>query len=143
MPDPTWTYSGDPADSDLDHVRFLIGDTNENEQKLQDAEVQFAIDSAANVYVASANCARAIAGRFASRVDERFESIESRFSQAAKGYYDLALRLDQQAKRKSGMGPPLAGGISVNDMAAADNDQDRVRPKVRRDQFGNPPETNR
>lgn len=140
---PTWSYSGDPSNSDLDHVRFLIGDTDANDQKLQDAEIQFAIDSTATSEAAAANCARAIAGRFASQVDERFETISYRFSQASKGYYDLAARLDQQAKRKSGMGPPLAGGISVNDMAVADNDQDRVRPKVRRDQFGNPPETNR
>jgi hypothetical protein len=141
MPDPTWTYSGDPADSDLDHVRFLIGDTNGNEQKLQDAEVQFAIDSAPNVYVAAANCARAIAGRFASRVDERFESIENRFSQAAKGYYDLALRLDKQAKQVVGMGAPIAGGIRISDMDAARADGDRVKPAVKRGQFANPPET--
>ena len=138
---PTWTYSGDPANSDLDHVRFLLGDTNSADQKLQDAEIQFSIDTSTSIEAAAASCARAIAGRFASQVDTRFESIENRFSQAASAYYQLALRLDQQAKKKNGMGAPIAGGIRISDMDAARNDTDRVEPKVQRGQFANPPET--
>jgi len=135
-----WTYSGDPENSGLDYVRFLIGDTIESDQKLLDAEIQFVIFNSTSVEAAAATCARAIAGKFSSRVDERFESIENRFSQAASAYYQLAKRLDQQAKKKNGMGTPIAGGIRVSDMDVADNDTDRVQPEVRRGQFANPPE---
>ena len=135
-----WTYSGDPSSSDIDHVRFLVGDTNSADQKLLDAEIQFSVNNANSIEAAAADCARAIAGKLSARVDERFESIENRFSQAASAYYQLAKRLDQQAKKKNGMGTPIAGGIRVSDMDVADTDTDRVQPEVRRGQFANPPE---
>ncbi|MNU34905.1 hypothetical protein D3C71_234920 [compost metagenome] len=36
-----WTYSGDPAASDLDRYRFLLSDTIEAEPILQDGEINF------------------------------------------------------------------------------------------------------
>lgn len=38
-----WTYSGDPSNSELDYCRFMIGDTNEDEQLLQDTEIEYVI----------------------------------------------------------------------------------------------------
>lgn len=39
----SWSYSGNPADSPLDELRFLTGDTNEAAQILQDEELQYLI----------------------------------------------------------------------------------------------------
>ena len=39
----SWNYSGDPAASPLDRVRFICGDTNEAEPILQDEEFNFLI----------------------------------------------------------------------------------------------------
>jgi hypothetical protein len=39
----TFSYSGDPADSQLDAVRYLIGDTNANEPLVTDEEISFMI----------------------------------------------------------------------------------------------------
>lgn len=39
----SWSYSGNPANSQLDKLRFISGDTNEAEQILQDEEIQFLI----------------------------------------------------------------------------------------------------
>ena len=41
----TWTYSGNPALSDIDKYRFLVSDTDPNEPLLQDQEIQFILDS--------------------------------------------------------------------------------------------------
>lgn len=41
----TWTYSGDPSNSELDEYRFYISDTNQTEQLLQDEEIKFVLDS--------------------------------------------------------------------------------------------------
>lgn len=41
----SWSYGGDPANSPIDAVRFMIGDTDENEQILTDEEIQFLIDT--------------------------------------------------------------------------------------------------
>ena len=40
----SWSYSGNPKDSPIDEVRFLVGDTNKNEPILQDEEIQYLID---------------------------------------------------------------------------------------------------
>lgn len=39
----SWTYSGDPSGSQLDRLRFLVGDTNEDEPIMQNEEIQFLI----------------------------------------------------------------------------------------------------
>lgn len=39
----TWSYSGNPASSDLDELRFLLGDTNESEHIMQDEELEYLI----------------------------------------------------------------------------------------------------
>lgn len=39
----SWTYSGDPASSQLDECRFLIGDTNIDTPIMQDEEIQYII----------------------------------------------------------------------------------------------------
>ena len=40
-----FTYGGDPAASDIDYLRFMLGDTSEEDVLLQDAEYQFIINS--------------------------------------------------------------------------------------------------
>ena len=39
----SWNYSGNPADSTLDEVRFLIGDTDANAPIMQDEEIGYLI----------------------------------------------------------------------------------------------------
>jgi len=41
----SWTYSGDPGNSDVDRYRFLIGDTLETTPIMQDEEIQFVVDT--------------------------------------------------------------------------------------------------
>lgn len=43
-----WNYSGNPASSELDEYRFLIGDVLINEPVLQDEEIQYIISTYAN-----------------------------------------------------------------------------------------------
>ena len=40
-----WTYSGDPKSSELDYYRFMLSDTDEDEQLLHDTEIQYVIDT--------------------------------------------------------------------------------------------------
>ena len=35
----TWTYSGDPATNARDSIRFLVGDTDTNDQLVSDEEI--------------------------------------------------------------------------------------------------------
>lgn len=40
----TFTYSGDPSNSDIDSVRYLIGDTQSSGHLVEDEEIQYAIN---------------------------------------------------------------------------------------------------
>lgn len=43
-----WTYSGNPADSEKDKYRFMLGDTDEEEPVLTDEEIEFVIAEYSN-----------------------------------------------------------------------------------------------
>lgn len=137
-----WTYTGDPADSPRDAVRFYVGDTNFNDQLLQDEEIAFALTHSADPLAAAARCARALASKFSSLVDEKFETIDNKFSQRAKAFHALAGRLERDVKRYGGLGTPLAGGISIAAVDAARMDLDRPQSAFREGQFSIPPERN-
>ena len=132
----------DPADSPVDSVRFLIGDTDLSAPQLSDGEIQFALDQNANIYAAAAICARALSARYARRVDTRFETVESKYSQLRDNYEMLARSLDAQAKKKGTLGAPIAGGISRAEVEAAQADMNRVKPFFYDNLFQNPPPSN-
>jgi adenosylmethionine-8-amino-7-oxononanoate aminotransferase len=78
----TWTYSGNPAASALDQVRFTIGDTDTTDQQLS-------------------NAAEAIAAKLARESDSSKSvgdmSLSRSLSARSQKYYELAQRLTQQA----------------------------------------------
>lgn len=127
-----------PTLEPIDAVRFLLGDTSEPFQ-LIDPEIAFALDQTSNIYAAAALCARALAGRYARRVDSKFETIESKDSQLRSNYEMLARQLDQQAKKRGGLGEPRAGGISRAEVETVRADTDRVTPYFRDGAFHHPP----
>jgi hypothetical protein len=131
----------DPNTDPVDAVRFLLGDTTSPFQ-LQDAEILFALDQNSNIYGAAAICARALAGRYARQVDDKFETIESKNSQLRQNFEMLARSLDQQAKRRGGIGTPIAGGVSRADVESARENEDRVKPFFYDNLLNNAPPSN-
>jgi len=131
----------DPATDPVDAVRFLVGDTVAPTQ-LSDTEILFALDQNPNPYAAAALCARALAARYARKVDSKFETIESKNSQLSRNYDMLARQLDQQARKQGGLGTPIAGGISRADVESVQANTDRVNPFFRENLFNNPPAPN-
>ena len=39
----TWTYSGNPSSTERDAVRFLVGDTDTNDQLLSNEEIDYLV----------------------------------------------------------------------------------------------------
>lgn len=132
-----------PSSDNISAVRFLVGDPDEGAGTLLgDAEIQFALDQATDdVYAAAAICARALGARYARRVDTRFETIDTKYSQLVENYAKLARSLDKQSSTygSRGVGIPQAGGISVSDDSTARDNTDRVKPYFTDNMFGNPP----
>ena len=136
----------DPAASAINEVRFLVGDPDTGTNSthvLTDAEITFALDqSGQNTYAAAAVCARALAARYAAKVDSKFETVENKFSQLSTHYYMLARTMDAEAKRRGALGTPVAGGISKAEVETVQNDPDRVKPYFRDNLMNNPPPPN-
>jgi hypothetical protein len=126
--------------SNVDRIRLLVGDQDENDQLLEDDSYVFALDEAGNnKFRAAAIICRSIAGKFARLVNTDFEGVSSDYSDRQKHYRQLAKELEQQAKRQGGLGSPRAGGISIDQMDFVERDDDRPDPAFRRRQFRNPP----
>lgn len=131
----TTTYSGNPADSDKDAVRFWIEDTAAT-FALTDEEIAYVLTIYPNPMAAAAACARALAAKYAKLVDKEVGDLKIKYSQRGTAYLALAERLEAQSGLVGLV--PYGGGISIADMQAVDLDSDRPAPPIRIGQFDNP-----
>jgi hypothetical protein len=97
-----WTYSGDPAGSARDKVRFLIGDTDTTNQLLNDAEIAFLLDQwNNNAYIAASEACNSLAAKFSAKSDYSRSvgdlSISTQYGQQADRYASLGGQLRAQA----------------------------------------------
>lgn len=107
----TWTYSGDPAASDVDAVRFLVTDTDTADQLVSDEEILYVVGQQGSVKRAAAAIARQLAGQFARKAtDKAVGDLRLQWRDRTAQFYDLADRLEAEANRGSGV--PMAGGTS-------------------------------
>ena len=126
----TWTYSGDPANSDKDTVRFLVGDNHEDNPLVTDEEIQWALSRNANVYTAAANVAQALSAYFSTLASStEIGPIKIDYGKRADYYASRAKELQQSAFTTATVAP-YAGGISVADKEANESDTDRVQPGI-------------
>jgi hypothetical protein len=139
-----WTYSATPgtstADERRDSVRLLVGDTDTNDQQLQDAEIAFFLAQTNDaIYAAAAQAARTLAAKYARLVDTSVESVRVQYSKRREQYDAIAVQMERLDKKfGAGLGTPLAGGISISEMDSADDDSDRPRPRFERGMFNAP-----
>lgn len=131
----TWTYPGDPNGSDLYKVRFLVGDTDSTDKQLSDEEILWMLSEYSTVRKAAAECARALAGKYARNADKAVGDLRISASQRSKHYNDLAVSLALQALL---VATPSYGGVSVSDKQANEQDTDLVSPSFRRGVHDNP-----
>lgn len=125
----TWTYTGNPAASPKDAVRFRVGDTDVDDQLLQDEEILYLLGTEATVIQAAASAADAIAARFSRLSDKAVGDLRIAFSQKSAQYRQLAADLRKEAGIS--MAVPFAGGISRSQKAAQESDSNRVQPSFK------------
>lgn len=133
------TYSGDPASSDRDWVRFRIGDTDTRDFLLGDDEIDAMLaEQSANRWLAAAECCEHIAARLAREADistggpgQQNRALSQRSVAYAKAAARLRLRASAQAT-------PYCGGISIADKETERDDDDRPADVFAVDQFDHP-----
>ena len=111
-----WTYSGDPSSSARDAIRFLVGDTDTNDQLVTN---------------------EAIASKFSRLADQTVGDLKVSLSQKADNARTQADELKALAAREGMVPVPYAGGISVSDKEVDRANSDRVDPFFTSGQFAN------
>jgi hypothetical protein len=98
----TWSYTGNPASSSKDAVRFLIGDTDTSDQLLSNEEIDYTITQSGSIYQAAHDSAYAIASTFARMASSKsVGDLSLSYNDRATTYYQVADRMLQlQAKRQ-------------------------------------------
>jgi hypothetical protein len=124
-----WSYSGDPADSNNDKVRFLCGQTSTADDVLiTDEEVSFWVAEKPNVYHAAAAACDVLANRYSATQpkSEGYGKTRLDWSDRVDNLRRSAKALRQQANLEGVT--PYVGGASVSDKQSVDLDSDRVKP---------------
>lgn len=125
-----WTYSGDPRNSKLDEVRFLIADTDQNKAwTLLDGEIQYAVSLyPGSVLLAAAICAESIIAKLKGTVgDKKVGPLSLTYSQQTLQFYQqTALNLRRRADLGVGV---WIGGTSKSGKQTRDDDDDLVQLK--------------
>lgn len=127
-----WSYSGDPSKSAKDTVRFLIGDTDKDDQLLQDGEIAYLLGLHNNAPLnAAIKACDAITAKYARLSDEAQGQYKNTLSQKMKGIQSVAAMLRRRLAIEGTQS--WAGGISKSDKQANTDNSDRVEPKFRKD----------
>lgn len=141
-----WSY--DPTNLDtttssgrLNSVRLLVGDTDTNDQQVQNEEITFSLsETGNNIYAAAAWIARTIASQYSRLVDTQLDgALQSNYSDLAEQYYKLAEDLEYRGKTNGAVLGVAAGGLTISDIQAVRANTNRVEGAFRRDRFRNPP----
>ena len=125
----------------INSVRLLVGDTDTNDQQVQNEEITFALNQTNdNVYYAAAWAARTIAAQYSRRVTQNLSgALSADYSDLQDHYTSLAETLEHQGKKSGAVVGIKAGGISIATVDNVRQNTDRIAPSFRRDRFRNPP----
>lgn len=125
----TWSYSGDPSDSDLDAIRFFVQDTDSEDQFISNEEIEFLIDLWNPVYgnnmMIAAMVAEAISAKFAREVSYSADGVAVGVQELQQKYDALAASLRDQYKQYD-----IGAGTMVEGVLYSDGDDPMVRPTL-------------
>lgn len=90
----TWTYTNNPSGSSRDALRLAVGDTNQEDQRLSDEEVEHYLSLyPESLNLAAAEAAEAIAAKYSSMAVSYVGDLDNSPHLKAEYYLKLASRL--------------------------------------------------
>lgn len=116
----SFTYSGDPASSTRDAVRFYSQDVDYNDALLSDEELNFIVSNWAHVtdhpmFLAAVAC-ETIAAKFAREISYSADGVSVGASELQSKYNQLAQDLREQYKVSEIGGGPDSGGMLIGEV---------------------------
>lgn len=143
-----WSYTGNPASSNRDAVRSLIGDIDPSEAQVSNQEIDWSLTQESGVYSAAARCCEMIAAYYARKITVstggQNSTITENWGELFEHYRDLGAQLRTQASTTEGSsgGSVYCGGISIADKQSNEGDSDRVPPMFHREMLDTTAPTN-
>lgn len=125
----TWSYSGNPADSTVDALRFLTGDTNTDDQQLSNEEITYISTSYTDNNLAAAELCEAIAAKYARQVDTTNGDLRLGAQSRFQHYTDLAKKYRSKGNKLALM---WAGGRLLSEKETARTDTTITQPSFSR-----------
>ncbi len=134
----SWNYSGNPADSDKDAVRFWTGDKDPRDQLVQDEEILYVLSLQPDIILAAADILDELAIKFSRYVDSRVGDVQESASKRADAFKKRADEL-RAGKSAGTVGVEwFFGGQSKQGKIDLESDEDAVRPTFTEGQDDNP-----
>lgn len=139
----TATYSGDPALSNRDAVRFLIRDTDTANAKVSDEEIDWLLSEANNgIYAAAIQAAESVVASYMAQTATATGGVKTKTvgalslsktppSEIVKEYRGIVGDLRRRMALNTPF-VPYAGGISVADKDVNNSDTDWDKPAFTR-----------
>ena len=129
------TYSGNPASSKKDEVRFWLGDINMARPLWYDAEIEFMVGRTPNTRMAASHLLEIKAQEFARKADIRVGDVSKAYSKAADSMKKFAEGLKEDALKTA---RPFFGGLSKSGKKDLLDDNDATQPQFYIGQTDNP-----
>lgn len=140
----TWSYSADAlsetVDGPLMQVRLHIGDTDEDDQQLQDEEIQYLLTQESTTLMAASRACEILAARYARQADKKVGDLSITYTKTSENYRLLAASLMAQGRSYA---VPSAGGVEVSEKESAADDATLVQGSIRRGMHDFVKDTNR
>lgn len=112
----TWSYSGDPGSSILDEIRFLIQDTDTNDQLLSDEEITYLSTEYGDPYSSAIAAVLALIGKAARSSEESKKvgdlSLTRKFGDRLAQWQALKRNLEAERFRRY----PAAPVVNANSL---------------------------
>jgi len=116
----TWTYSGDPASTTKDAVRFWMQDIDTDLPLMSDIEIAYLVDRyyegyGSAVYVAAVAC-EVLAAKLLRQVPVSADGVSVSTGELFTRYNELAKSLRDQYKAESGLdSSPVLSGVLIGE----------------------------
>lgn len=129
-----FTWTGNPAASTLEKIRFLIDDKDSTRAKFTDDEINFAYAEEGSVYNAAAMLCEQLATKYADAVSRALGPLRVDLSDKSEQY---AKRAAQLRARAVAYATPYVGGMSDTKDETFENDSDLKQPIFDKDMMSN------
>jgi len=118
-----FTWTGNPAASIIEAIRWEVGDTASANPKFSDEEVQYAYDQEGSVLGAAAHLCEQLSSRYAESINRQLGSLRVDARDMTTSYANKAAALRKSAVKYA---VPYGGGISLSKQELFDADTDII-----------------